>query len=171
VVGGAGLQKLLYGAWAGGEFLSVAIATGEPIGAFFEWAVPAAEVARLQSLDPTLAEEGPFRADAPMLVAVSNLVWILQVALPLGLLHRATRLPAVAALLALVVVFDLFAAREVLTSLLLATLLLLHAPRDWIERAYWPLVVLYVAALGVAMGLLPGGGLLKGTWVPGRLHL
>jgi hypothetical protein len=171
VIAWAGLQKLVHGAWTDGTFLSVAIATGGPTGAVFEWAVPPAEVERLRSLDPTLAGEGPFRAAAPLLVAIGNGIWVLQLLLPLGLLHRATRVPAVAATLGLVFVFDLFASREILMSLLLSTLLVLAAPRRWLEHAFWPVVAVYVLGLAIAMGLVPGGDLLKPTWVPGRPHL
>ena len=86
----AGIQKIFYGVYFGGEFLSFRIARDPAFAAIFSWIVPAEEVVRLQGLGDVVGA-GPFRADAPLLVAVSNFTWILELALPLLLISSRTR--------------------------------------------------------------------------------
>jgi hypothetical protein len=93
VVGGlawSGVMKLFYGHWLGGEFLSFRIATDPGFAWIFAPLVPDAELARLVALDNRIGA-GPFRAQAPLLVAASNLTWVAEIVLPAGLLWARTR--------------------------------------------------------------------------------
>ena len=53
----------------------------------------------------------------------------------------------------------------------MTSLLLLFAPKAWLEIAFWPLVALYLYVLGMSIGVLPGAGSLRLSAVPGRVHL
>ena len=81
-----GLQKLLYGYYAGGEYLAFEIAHGGHFGDVFKPFVPAAEFARLRALDPLVDGSGPYRVDAWPFQLASNAVIVAELALPIGLL-------------------------------------------------------------------------------------
>ena len=137
----AGAMKIYYGYWLGGEFLSLRVATDPG----FTWAlgflVPDAELARLLSLRREVGA-GPFRADAPLLILVSNLTWICELVLPLGLLWSRTRAISMIVTILVFVAIQL-GAREVFFGGLMVGLLSLFARRDrlatllpWITGVY-----------------------------------
>jgi len=128
----SGVMKLAYGYWLGGEFLSYRIALDPGFARVFSPIVPDAEMARLLALENRIGA-GPFRADAPLLVAVSNLTWIAEIALPIGLLVPRMRTFAMGALLALMVAIQV-GARELFFAGLMLGGLLLFARRDLVRR-------------------------------------
>jgi hypothetical protein len=99
----SGVQKLLHGAYFHGQYLSYMVGSTERFRWFFAPMLPAGEVARLQSLSAAVQQiqfeagrpiaplPGPFRVDSLWLVAVSNAVWLGEVALAFGLLWRRVR--------------------------------------------------------------------------------
>lgn len=129
----AGLMKLAYGHWLGGEFLAFRIANDPGFALVLGPLLPAAELARLQSLGAEVGA-GPFRADASLLLVVSNGTWLAELALPLLLLWRRMRLPAMVATIILFVAIQL-GAREVFFGGLMVGLLLLYADRDRVATA------------------------------------
>jgi hypothetical protein len=153
----AGAMKLSYGYWLGGEFLAyrVAIDPGftQALGIF----VPEGELSRLLSLGTDLGA-GPFRADAPFLVAISNTTWILELILPLGLLWSRTRAISMMVAILLFVAIQL-GAREVFFGGMMVGLLLLFARRDHVARALPWFAGLYVVWLlrSVVLRWVAGG--------------
>lgn len=129
----SGLQKLLHGCYFEGQFLAVSIASNEYFATPFSWLAPG-EVERLRGLLPLRIGAGPFRLEAPALVALSNLVWILELVLPIGLLVRRLRPVAVVATIALLVAIEI-AAREIVFGILFGGGVLLFAPGRTFERA------------------------------------
>lgn len=137
----AGVMKLYYGYWFEGEFLAYRVAGDPGFTATLGRIVPAAELERLLALGTDIGA-GPFRPDAPLLVAVSNLTWIAELALPVALLWERTRPPALVATVLLMLAIEA-GAREVFFGGMMIGLLLLFARRDrvatalpWIATAY-----------------------------------
>jgi hypothetical protein len=127
----SGVMKLRYGYWLGGEFLSYQIATDPGFARVFAPIVPDAEWTRLVALE-NLIGAGPFRAEAPWLVAVSNLTWLAEIVLPvglLGLLGSRTRTIAMVASLALMIAIQA-GAREIFFGGIMVGGLLLFDRRD-----------------------------------------
>jgi hypothetical protein len=154
-----GLQKLFYGHYFAGDFLAFMVGRGERFAALFQGLLPAAEVARLQGYQPLHEGAGPYRVAMPLFVAVSNAVWIAELALPFGLLWRRTRTVAAAAALAFVLALQL-GARELGFALLFANLLLLFAPARWATRLL-PLFLALLVLMLAATALAPGQALLE----------
>jgi len=137
----AGVMKVYYGYWLGGEFLALRVATDPG----FTWAlgflVPEPELSRLLDLRMEVGA-GPFRADAPLLILVSNVTWVCELVLPLGLLWARTRWISMVAAILVFVAIQL-GAREVFFGGLMVGLLSLFARRDgpaillpWITGLY-----------------------------------
>jgi hypothetical protein len=129
----AGVMKLVYGHWLGGGFLAFRIANDPGFALVLGPLLPAAELARLQSLGAEVGA-GPFQADAPLLLVVSNGTWLAELALPPLLLWRRTRQPAMVATIILFVAIQL-GAREVFFGGLMVGLLLLYSDRDRVATA------------------------------------
>ena len=157
-IGWAGVMKLYYGYWFEGEFLGFRIAGDPGFARTLGLIVPRAELARLIGLGTDLGA-GPFRPEAPLLIAVSNATWLAEVLLPLGLVWQRTRRPAMLAAIALMVVIEL-GAREIFFGGLMIGLLLLFARRDRVATALPWIAALYVLWL-LSPDLL--GWLEKGT--------
>ena len=137
----AGAMKLYYGYWLEGEFLAYRIATDPGFTRVLGILVPESELSRLLGLGTDLGA-GPFRANAPLLILVSNITWLAELILPLGLLWRRTRATAMVATVLLFVAIQL-GAREVFFGGLMVGLLLLFSRRDrlagllpWITGLY-----------------------------------
>jgi hypothetical protein len=152
----SGFMKLWYGHWLGGEFLAWRVALDPDFARVFAPIVPEGELARLTSLSAE-AGAGSFRAAAPLLVAVSNLTWIAEIALAIGLFWRRTRRAALVGALTLIFAIEV-GALEIFFGGLMIGLLLLFAERDrlspllpWIAGVYlvwllWPDVAPLLAA-------------------------
>jgi hypothetical protein len=151
-----GLQKLFYGHYLHGDFLAFMVGRGERFADLFGWLLSASEVARLQALDPFRDGGGPYRVAQPLFVALSNGVWLAELALPVALILRATRRAAAAAAVAFVLALQL-GARELGFALLFGNLLLLFASPAWSRRALAPsAAVALVAFAAGALRLAPG---------------
>jgi len=155
----AGVMKVVYGYWLGGEFLAYRIAIDPGFAAVFGLLLPADEIARLTSL----ANEpgaGPFRSDAAVLLLLSNGTWIAELALPIGLFFSRTRAAAMLCSIGLMLAIEA-AAREIFFGGLMLGLLLAYAERDrlgpllpWIGGGYG----LWLMRPELAGWLAAGGG-------------
>jgi hypothetical protein len=149
VIGVSGLQKLSYGTYFRGEFLAYAIAHNDYFGAPFAALLPPGELARLRGL-----VDGPFLADAPALVAASNLTWVFEIAAVPLLLWPATRPAALAATLTFFVFVEA-AARELMFGSVAVGLLLLFGRRNWNRLLLPAFLVLFAVLILVRFGGLP----------------
>jgi hypothetical protein len=149
----AGLQKVLWGYYFDGTFLSYAIAERETFADAFGWILPESEVARLRSI-PFQTGSGPFRADSIWLDGLANATWLAEIALAVGLLVRSLRTWAAVGAMALIGVIEL-AAREVFFGLIMLDFLLLFLPGRAARRS-WPV---FGAAGAVLLFTLLG-------WIP-----
>lgn len=146
----SGVQKLVYGLYLEGEFLTYMIAHEETFGALFGLLLPASELERIHALT---AAGGPFVSAWAPFAVVSNLVWLFEIAVPCFLLHRRSRPAAVALTLVFVVAIEL-GAREIFFGLMAVNLILLFTRRDWIR------VLMPAYLVGFALMLLIEGGVL-----------
>ena len=150
----AGLQKLLYGYYFGGEFLAFTIPQNPRFALILEPLMPAAEFDRIRAL-PIGDGSGPFRVDSFRFGVVSNLAYLMELVLPLLLLLPRLRLPGVLLVVGYFVVIEA-AARELFFGGIMAGLALLFWPGDAIRRVlpFFFLALAYL--LAVIFGLLPG---------------
>ncbi len=149
----AGLQKLLYGYYFRGEFFAYAISQHARFSDLFRLLMPADEWTRVRALE--FAEgAGPYRVEAPLFVAVSNISYLAELALPPLLLFRRTRVLGVWATLGYLVAIEA-GARELFFGLLMLGLLLLFFERDVNRRVLPWLVALLLWMLLVSFGVLP----------------
>lgn len=149
----AGLQKVLYGYYFGGELLAYGIAETDRFASLFQWILSDEEFARLRS-EALWSAGGPFRVDSAALLLVSNLSYLGEIAIALPLLWRRTRTAAAVAGIGLIVVIEA-GAREVFFGSLMVNLLLLYLPANWNARALPAFVLLYSVLLATALGWLP----------------
>ena len=156
----AGVMKLVYGYWLGAEFLSFRVALDPDFAWIFSPLVPESEWQRLVGLENALGA-GPFRADAPALVVLSNLTWVAELLLPVGLLFARTRRVAMIGALALLWAIQL-GAGEVFFAGLMTGGLLLFAERDRLRPALAVIGLFYLAQLladeWAGLGQAGGGG-------------
>lgn len=158
----AGLQKVLHGTYFRGEFLAWLVAQGTDRWAFvFGFLIGPEELARLGSYAAHPVYSGPYRVASPLFVAASNSVWIMELALGIGLLvHRARH---VCGLLAIGVVLAIQTApREFMFALLYTNMLLLCVRGGFNERLKWFFLALYAALLAALLGA-PLGFLVRGS--------
>jgi hypothetical protein len=150
----AGLQKLLYGYYFGGEFLAFTIPQNPRFALVLEPLMSAAEFERIRALS-IVEGAGPFRVDSPGFIAASNLAYLAELLLPLLLLLRRTRALGVLLVVGYFAVIET-AAREVFFGGIMVGLALLFWPGEAIRRA---LPIFYAALaylLAVIFGWLPG---------------
>lgn len=152
----AGVQKVIYGYYLGGEFLAFRVSFDPDFASIFRVLLPDSEATRLLSMAPGPGA-GPYRADAPLFVLASNLTWIAEIVIALCLLHSKTRRFAVVAGIAFVMLIEL-GAKEVFFGVLMINLFLLC----WSGRAMSRLLPVTVAVYGwlvlAAAGVLPRWG-------------
>jgi hypothetical protein len=149
----AGLQKLLYGYYFGGELLAYMAAEKSHAADLFALLLPADELARLTSLEAAPGA-GPYRVASLPFVLASNLSVLGELLLPPLLLVRRTRLAAGIGLALLFLAIEI-GAREIFFGLIVLQLLLLFAERPLLERALPLLLISYAAMLATIFGLLP----------------
>ena len=147
----AGVWKVWYGYWWQGEFLALRIASDADFARVLGPFVGEAERARLLVAGDGVGA-GPFRADAPLLVAASNATWLAELALPVMLCTPATRTFAWIASAALVVGIQL-AAGEVFFAGTMVGLLAGYARSDAIARVL-PFVLVAELLWVVRAGIL-----------------
>lgn len=138
----SGLQKLLYGRYFDGQFLGyvVAVEPGNRFDALFRHFMPAAERERLLSFHPPPQAPieygaGPFSVDSPLFLAVSNGVYVFEMAAATLLLFARTRPAAVIASVAFIVAIEA-GARELVFGMLMINLLLLFLEGAWTKRLF-----------------------------------
>lgn len=158
----AGLQKVLHGLYFRGEFLAWMIGQGvDRWAAVFGWMLPAGELERLQSYPRYLVDAGPYRVASPFFLAVSNGVWIGELALAVGLCIRRLRIAA--ALGSIALVFSIQAApREFMFALLYSQLLVIFLPAGW-QRRLLPVYLAAYAWLFAALLGAPGQFLVRAS--------
>jgi hypothetical protein len=149
----AGLQKVFYGYYFGGEFLAHRISVDPAFGQIFQWLMPGAELERLVSLGGGEGA-GPYRVDSSLFIGVSNLSYLAELILPPLLLIPRTRFFAALAAIAFVVTIEL-GAREIMFGALMIAFLLLFFPGRWLPRALPVFVSFYLYVLSMVFGLLP----------------
>lgn len=149
-----GIQKWSWGTWDHGEFLAAAIREKDSFATFFAW-LPSEEIDRLRALGEQPGD-GPYRVASPLALVISNLTWVLEIALPLAMLRAQTRAIAVRAAIALVFLIEL-AAREFFFGLLFVSLLLVVPDGDRITR-WVPAFLLAYGTLALSLaGILEIG--------------
>ncbi|HHO49312.1 MAG TPA: hypothetical protein ENK18_00175 [Deltaproteobacteria bacterium] len=147
-----GIQKLWWGTWDHGEFLAAAIAERDSFATFMAPLLSTAELQQLRGMELTIGG-GPLRLEGGWGLALSNLTWILEIALPLGMLWPRSRSAAVGGAVGLVCLIEL-AARELFFGLLFVQLLLVIPPGRTLQRSAPLLLGLYgLLALALAGGL------------------
>lgn len=149
----AGIQKVLYGYYFGGELLAYAIAETERFASLFQWILSDQDFALLRS-DALRAAGGPFRVDSPALLVISNASYLAEIAIALLLFWRPTRMAAALAGIGLIVAIQA-GAREMFFGCLMVNLLLLFLPANWNARALPGFMLLYGLLLATALGWLP----------------
>jgi uncharacterized membrane protein YphA (DoxX/SURF4 family) len=158
-----GLQKLFYGYYFDGQFLTYMTGTKRWFAAFFGKFISSDELQRLMSynerlLRPELAQPrigaGPYRVDSAMFVVMSNAVYVFEILAGIGLLVARTRVFAALASIAFVVMIEC-GARELTFGVLMLNLLLLFLPGAWVKRLFPFCVAVYIFLLAMAMGVIP----------------
>ncbi len=157
-----GLQKVLYGHYVHGDFLAFMVGRGGRFADLFAFAIPADEIARLQSYNPILTDAGPYRVSEPVVTILSNAIYVLEMGLAVLLMWGRTRAVAACTSILLVSVIQL-GAREVVFAMLFVNLLLPFLPGPWNRRLLPFFAVAYLWALGAAWGLFPGSELITPT--------
>ena len=148
----SGVQKLVHGYYFHAEYFAFSLWI-ESFRTVFRWLLPAEEYARLTAFTGAPGD-GPYFVRGPLVVAIANLTWIAEMALPLALLVRRTRALAVVAAVALICAIEA-AAREVFFGLLYVNLILLHLENDAHRRLVVPVVVVVACLVAVRAGWLP----------------
>lgn len=151
----SGIKKLSYGYWFGATFFGQMIGFDTRFKQAFALLLTPEEHLRLVRLFwPGALDRGPWTVDSPLVVALSNTIWILQIVVPLALLLPRLRRYAMALGILLVIAFELIA-REVFFGALLSYLLLLYSPRDLNRKLFPVYCVLFAWLLLIAVGVLP----------------
>ncbi len=148
----SGLQKVLYGTYFHAEFLGAFIAFKPSFAQAFGAVLPAAELARLQSL-AARAGAGPFAVNSMLLVVLSNAVYLVEIGLPVLLLWTRTRAAALLAAILFTAALQA-AAREIFFAALFVNLLLLFARRA-VNRRLLPIFALLYLGLLMTRLLAP----------------
>ena len=136
-----GFQKVRYGTYFHGEFMTWAIAHTERFAALFQAVMPAEEWQRLRALP----REGPFGTSWWPLVAVSNLVWVFELTAPIFLFFRRTREAITAAMIVFLFFIEL-GAREWMFGCIFVSLMLLFPRGSYLPRAI-PIYALIYASI------------------------
>lgn len=141
-----GFQKLVHGTYFQGQYLGYMISLTDRFGGLFEGLVPAREFARLKAIGSPVPGAGPYAVNDAVFVVLSNLIYVVEMTLGIGLLWRRARVAAIWAALGLIVLIQL-GARELFFGVLFCNLVLVLHPRD-IGRTLLPLSAgLYTLAL------------------------
>ena len=151
----SGLQKLVHGYWFRGQFLAWAL-WSDSFQAALEPLFSAHDFARLSS--PTWsAGDGPFLVANPLLVVLSNAIWVTELTLAALLIPRATRRFACIATCGMIFAMELVT-RELMFGVEFAAAILLFARGNALRRSVLPFAVLLLAALLVRLGVVPDVG-------------
>ena len=154
-----GLQKVFYGYYFDGQFLSYMMVfdfVEDRFASFLRFFMPASEFERLMAIGPDLEHgDGPFSVDSMLFRIVSNSVYVFELIVPLLLMIPKVR--PLAAMLSIGFIFAIEAgARELVFGALMINLLLLFLESAWVKRLF-PLFAITYAYLFAAAAL---------DWVP-----
>jgi len=147
----AGVHKLVHGYWFRGQFLAFSLwrdGFGAALGPFFS----TEELARLSTYG-IREGDGPYLVTNPLLLVVSNAVWLGELLLAGLLVPRLTRTVAWIATCAALVATE-FVARELMFGIEFLGAVLLFARRDLVRPALIPAVLLLAGSLLVRLGLV-----------------
>jgi hypothetical protein len=142
----SGLQKAVHGYWFRGQFLAWSV-WQENVRFALAPLLSAGELARFDA-------GGPWIVDRPLVVALSNAVWIAEVSLGGLLVPRRTRAWAWIAAVALLAATELVA-REMMFGIEFAAALMLFARGAVVQRFVVPAGLLLGALVAVRAGWLP----------------
>lgn len=156
-----GCQKLAYGHYRHGDFLAFMVGRGDRFADLFAWVLPADEIARLAGYDPFRGGSGPYRVANVPFVAMSNLVWIAELALPAGLLAARIRTLATGAAMIFIAALQL-GAREAGFATLFLNLLALFGPAPFAKGVACATLAALAAVALAGLGILPGSAVVRG---------
>jgi hypothetical protein len=153
-----GLQKVLYGTYFHGEFLTWSIAHTDRFPSLFQYVVSGEEMDRLRRLAAGAKDAGVYRAQGMALLLASNASYLAELILPLMLLLRRTRALAVVATVVFLALVEA-GAREVFFGVMFVNLVLLYSERNWVRMLLPVSITLYLVSVASQVGLLPHWGL------------
>jgi hypothetical protein len=148
----SGVQKLVHGYYFHGELLAHALSI-ESFRPVLSLLLSASEMARLSAFTGAVGD-GSYRVASLPFVAVSNLVYIAEIALAGLLVAQGTRVLAVAGALVFLVVVEA-AARELFFGLLFANAVLLFLDSGIHARLVPVFALASLGLLLVRLGILP----------------
>lgn len=148
----AGVQKIVHGLYFEGGHLAYSLSR-ETYRNVFSLLLPADELARLASYTGSIGS-GPYRVGSLRFLVVSNLTYVVEIALVPALLWRPTRGFAVGAAVLLSIAIQ-SAAREFFFCLVLGNALLLFLESDVNRRLIVPMALLLACLLLIRAGVLP----------------
>lgn len=103
----AGLQKALQGAYLSGQYFFYMISIKAQVRDALGWAVPAEDLERLAGYGLPSLGDGPYLADAPLILLLSNSAWIGEVLVAVGALVPRLRRASAWGAIALVIAIEL----------------------------------------------------------------
>ncbi len=148
----SGLQKLVHGYYFRAEYFAFSLWI-ESFRSVFGLLLPAAEYQRLTAFAGNPGD-GPYFVQGALVVAISNLTYVAELALAPALLWPVTRRYAIAGTVALIVGIEL-AAREAFFGLLYIDLILLFLESRLASKLVLPVTVLLAGMVLVRLGFLP----------------
>lgn len=131
----SGVQKLVGGTYFNGSFFIFNATINPCFFWFFSKLVSADTINMIQS-------PGPYLVDSPLIVALSNGVYIAEIIAALLLLHRKYYKIAIALTFSLIIGIEIVA-RELLFGCLFLNLLLLYIPGNWNKRCLPYFIIFY----------------------------
>jgi len=149
----SGLQKLVHGYWLRGQFLAWSLwrdSFRSALAPLFS----SRELASLTSYGASTGD-GPYLVSSLPVLALSNAVWIAEIALAGLLVPRATRRLACVATCVLIAVTEIVA-REMMFGIEFAAATLLFLRGDALRRLVVPFAILLGLMVLVRLGVLPG---------------
>jgi hypothetical protein len=125
----SGFQKLANGLYFRGQFLAFEAHETPRMRGMIAWLLGAGDAHQLEAIGPRALGAGPFRLGGAAAFVASNLIWVGEMAFPIGLYHRRLRSWAVWPCL-LFFVGIAAASRELAFGLFFLNLLALFARRN-----------------------------------------
>jgi hypothetical protein len=148
-----GVQKAVHGYYTRGQFLAYSLGATPWFGTVFRLLMPADEFARLAAFKGQVGD-GPYLVDHTAFVALSHVVYLIEIALVPLLLVLRTRVLGVLGAVAFVAAIEI-GAREIFFGLVYVNMLLVFLPGDQHRK----LIPAFAAVLAVLMlsrlGVLP----------------
>lgn len=154
-----GVQKLVYGRYFDGQFLAYMINKEDRFAFMFQYAMSSDEFQMVRSINLRTPGDGPFQFESLFLKICSNLVYVLEMLIPVAMLYRRTRVIATVAAMALIAAIEL-PAREVIFGVLFINIALLFLGSNWIKRLLPVSLAFHAYVVLISLGLLPHMGLL-----------